>query len=73
MTGVEAELKNFTYEEVSASFLGKDFADLCLYIKDHVYYDGEPDELDATAVTDAAFTTFEQWLGKSSLPEHFQV
>lgn len=73
VTGVEAEPKTFTYDEVSASFLGKDFADLCLYIKEHVYYSGEPDELDATAITDAAFTTFQQWLRTSSLIEQFQA
>lgn len=69
VTGLPTGHNPFTYDEV-VSF-SKDFADVCLYIKEFGYWSGGDDEIDATQVTDQPFTTFEQWLRSSTIPAQF--
>ena len=64
VTGVPVELGHIKYEDI-ASF-SKDYADVCLFVKEYEYFVGEADEVDATQVTDTTFNTFEQWLKQSS-------
>lgn len=70
VTGVPAKLGDIKYEDV-ASF-NKDFADVCLFVKEYGYFVGEADEIDATEIVDAPFSTFEQWLKQSTIPAQFR-
>ena len=45
---------------------------MCLFVKEYEYFVGEEDEVDATQVTDAPFSTFEQWLRRSSIPAQYR-